>query len=176
MEELNRLTELIRQRNANEEEITALIGRPAAIGHVGEFIASKIFGITLVQSASHKSIDGHFESGALAGRSVNIKWYAKLENILDITPEALPDFYLVLAGPKSEQMTSRGKVRPWVIESVYCFDALRLVKQLESDKVKIGTATSVKQRLWIEAEVYPKSNNRLIVLSNEQCRLLALFR
>ena len=77
MEDLGLLASLIRQRNAAEIKIAAIIGRPASIGHLGEYIASKIFNIDLVRSASHKAIDGHFSDGPLAGRSVNIKWYAR---------------------------------------------------------------------------------------------------
>jgi len=175
MDSLKHLADLIIQRNINEQEITALIGRPATIGYIGEYIASKMFNILLVESASQKSIDGHFMDAPFIGRTVNIKWYAKLEWILDITPEALPDFYFVLAGPRSEMTTSRGSARPWLIESVYLFDAHELISVLLAEKVKIGIATSIKQSLWRSAEVYPKSNNTQLVLSDEQRRLLGLF-
>ena len=95
------LANLIHNRNKIAEEISLIIDRPAQIGHIGEFIASKIFQITLAESASEKAIDGYFSSGTLQGKSVNIKWYAKRENMLDITPDALPDYYLVMTGPKS---------------------------------------------------------------------------
>lgn len=175
MESLKLLADLIVQRNRNEQKITEIIDRPATVGHLGEYIASKIFHIKLEQSASQKSIDGHFMDAPLIGRTVNIKWYAKLEWMLDITPEAPPDFYLVLAGPRLEMTTSRGSARPWLIESVYFFDARELVSVLRAEKVKIGTATSIKQSLWRSAEVYPKSNNTQLVLSDEQHRLLGLF-
>ena len=111
MQDLARLAALIQQRNAIDQEIAQLIGRPALIGHVGEYIASRLFGIDLMASASHKGIDGYFGDGPLAGRSVNIKWYAKLEGMLDITPAALPDTYLVLAGPPDSALSSRGATR-----------------------------------------------------------------
>jgi hypothetical protein len=57
-DDLVRLADLVRERNALELAISALISRPAAIGHIGEFIASRIFGITLEQSASARGIDG----------------------------------------------------------------------------------------------------------------------
>ena len=50
MDELTALAELIRRRNAVERDISAITGRPALIGHVGEFIASRIFAIELEQS------------------------------------------------------------------------------------------------------------------------------
>jgi hypothetical protein len=65
MDSLKHLADLIIQRNINEQEITALIGRPASIGYIGEYIASKIFNILLVESASQKSIDGHFMDAPL---------------------------------------------------------------------------------------------------------------
>ena len=125
MNELSKLAQLIKQRNQTETEITALIDRPAQIGHTGEYIASKIFNITLQESASFKGSDGFFSTGNLANKSVNIKWYAKLEGILDININSLPDYYLVLAGPAPQKMNSRGEVRPWLINGVYLFAWLR---------------------------------------------------
>ena len=75
MNDLQRLAELIRNRNSIERNIASITGRPALTGHTGEYIAANIFDIQLVESASEKGIDGHFNTGPLAGRSVNIKWY-----------------------------------------------------------------------------------------------------
>jgi len=44
-------------------------------------------------------------AAVLQEKTVNIKWYGKHEGILDIDPQALPDFYLVtepLAQPNAE--------------------------------------------------------------------------
>src|SRR4030042_1867169 len=120
---MTRLAELSKKRNKVDREIAVLIGRPAATGHIGEYIASRVFGISLAASASHRGADGHFSVGSLVNHSVNIKWYPKREGILDISPESPPDYYLVLAGPKSAAASSRGTVRPLVIEVVYLFDA-----------------------------------------------------
>jgi len=174
MDDLTQLAELIKTRNRIAEEITAVIGRPALIGHVGEYIASRIFAIDLEESASQKSIDGHFTTGLLKGRSVNIKWYGKREGLLDITPDALPDFYLVLTGAKASAMSSRGKTRPWLIKSVFLFDAPELCEALRKRGIKMGVETSVRQQHWQAAEVYPGHNARL-PLSDGQRRFLALF-
>lgn len=176
MQDLFRLATLLKEHNEITNQIAALIGRPAETGHMGEYIASQIFHITLAQSASNKSIDGYFADGALAGRSVDIKWYAKWEGLLDITTYTLPDFYLVLAGPKSAATSSRGTARPKVIEYVFLFNAAELVASLTARKVKIGIATSVIQPLWLKAEVYPTQRNAALVLSEKQRRQLALFR
>jgi hypothetical protein len=176
MDKLIQLAELIEKRNLLEQEITAIIGRPADIGHIGEYVASKIFNIALEQSASYKAIDGRFSDGILEGRSVNIKWYALQEGLLDITPDALPDYYLVLTGPKSGAGTSRRHSRPWAIEGVFLFDAQDLVARLRHRGLKIGIATSVRQQLWREAEIYPLQNNDLLNLSAEQRKALTLFR
>jgi len=142
---------------------------------MGEYIASHIFEIALEESASRKSIDGCFTKGELAGRSVNIKWYTKQEGLLDVTADALPDFYLVLTGPRSAASSSRGSVRPWVIDAVYLFDARELVSVLRSRGLKVGVATSVRQQLWDEAKIYPHQRNHGLVVSDEQRTLLALF-
>ncbi|MBL8118961.1 MAG: hypothetical protein JNJ78_15620 [Anaerolineae bacterium] len=176
MDNLIKLAELVKKRNLLEHEITALTNRPFVMGHTGEYIASQIFHIELMASASQKGIDGHFMGGLLSGRTVNIKWYAQQESLLDITPNALPDYYLVLTGPKSGAMSSRGQVRPWTIESVFLFEARPLVDELTSSGIKIGTATSIRKSFWAKAEIYPKPNNTAIVLSKEQHEALQLFK
>jgi hypothetical protein len=175
MDDLIHLAKLIHMRNQTEREISALIGRPASIGHIGEFIASRIFNIVLEQSASHKSSDGYFADGALQGRTVNIKWYAFQEWLLDITPLSLPDFYLVLTGRKADAMTSPSRIRPWTIGSVYLFNAQELVDNLKRAGVSIGTATTVRRQHWEQAKIYPASRNELLELSPSQREALALF-
>lgn len=175
MDDLKQLARLIDTRNQIEREITALIGRPAAIGHIGEHIASRIFNIALEESASHKSSDGYFRDEPLKGHTVNIKWFAFQEGILDITPDSLPDYYLVLTGQKSGAMTSRERVRPWTIEKVFLFEAQTLANELIQTGVKMGIATSVRRNLWEKSEIYPTSHNILFQLSQAQHDALALF-
>ena len=172
---LAELAKLIRERNWIAGEITQIIGRPGQIGHVGEYIASQVFAIRLEESASMKAIDGFFASGVLEGQSVNIKWYGKMESLLDINPKALPDYYLVMTGPKAKVLTSKGVKRPWVIEAVYLFNAEALVKELSKRGIKLSVATSVRQVYWEEAEIYPRQRNRALVLSEEQKRMLEMF-
>jgi len=176
MDNLKQLALLLHKRNLLEREITALINRPASIGHIGEYIASVIFQIDLEKSASQKSIDGRFRDGSLVGCTVNVKWYAKQEAMLDVMPEALPDYYLVLTGPKSGAMSSRGQVRPWVIECVYLFGAQALIEELRQSNVIMGIATSVRQAMWAKAEIYPSQNNPFLQLSEDQKTALALFK
>ena len=170
------LAHLIRQRNAAETEISTLTGRPASIGHLGEYIAARIFNIALLPSASNKALDGHFMDGPLAGRSVNVKWYARHEGVLDITPDVLPDYYLVMAGPKLTAALARTIVRPWLIQSVYLFDVPQLIQQLLPAGVALGIATSVRKDYWTRAEIYPRPTNPLLPLTDEQQEALALFR
>ena len=176
MNDLVRLAELIRQRNAVERKITTVIGRPATTGHLGEFIASKIFRIRLADSASQKGIDGQFHDGPLAGRSVNIKFYPKHDGPLDLSQVASSDFILVLAGPKSAPASSKGQFRPCVIESVFLFDTTVLIDDLRRRGAKFGPATSIRQHYWQAAEIYPVQRSNLLLLSEEQRRLLALFK
>lgn len=175
MDDLLRLADLIRQRNQLEQEITTLIQRPAQIGHLGEYIAARIFDIMLESSAAHKGFDGRFTAGTLQGRTVNIKWYARCEGLLDINSRDIPDYFLVLAGPKTPAESSRGKTRPWLIDYVYLFDVPQLVRQLQGGGVRIGNATSVRQHIWNEAELYPHQLNALTILSDAQRSMLKLF-
>lgn len=172
---LQELAELIRRRNEIGREITALIGRPAQIGHLGEHIASEIFDIKLEESAVNKGFDGRFKSGSLAGRSVNIKWYAKREGALDIRPDAMPDYYLVLTGPKETSGTSRGEARPWLIEYVFLFEADSLVATLAQRQVKLGVATSIARELWDQAEIHPSQRCELLPVTDDQRALLGMF-
>ena len=169
------LLKLLKEKHLIDEKIANVVGRPAQIGHVGEYIASGIFDITLEASAVAKGIDGHFATGPLAGRSVNVKWYGKLEGFLDLTPAHLPDEYLVMTGPRSTALSSRGGHRPWLIQSVFLFDAHDLVQQLGARGSKLGVASSVPRQFWDGAEIYPEPRNRRLLPSNEQRAMLALF-
>jgi len=172
---LVKLAELVNQRNEIGGKISALIGRPAIVGHIGEFIAGIIFDIRLEQSASRKAIDGYFRAGSPAGKSVNVKWYGKQESMLDITPNSLPDYYLVMTGPRSSATSSRGDIRPWLIEYVYLFDSVSLVSDLSRRNVKIGIATSVRKSYWENAEIYPRQKNQNYIITEEQKEMLQLF-
>jgi hypothetical protein len=176
MNDLVHFAELIKQRNAVERKITAIIGRPATTGHLGEYIASQIFRIRLAGSASQKDIDGQFQDGPLAGHSVNVKFYPKHDGLLAISANMSSDFILVLAGPKSPPASSRGQFRPCVIESVFLFDTIVLIDDLQRRGAKFGPATSIKQHYWQTAEIYPMQRSNLLLLSEEQRQLLALFK
>src|SRR3954468_6515480 len=93
------LTDLLRERNAVDARIASLIGRPAERGHIGEFLAARLFGIRLADSATNRALDGWFDGGRLDGKSVNVKLYGLHEGLLDVSPPGLVDYYLVLAGP-----------------------------------------------------------------------------
>ena len=80
-EALSELAALLAERNTIDARIGALINRPMTAGHAGEWIASRISDIELEPSATTKAI------GPLAGRSVNVKWYLKRENVLDMTED-----------------------------------------------------------------------------------------
>ena len=175
LEKLECLASLIHQRNSLDSIIAEIIGRPAAPGSIGEFVAAAIFGIELYASAIHKGSDGIFPAGPLEGKRVEIKYYAK-RDILDMKTESKPDYYLVLAGPRGNSRSSRGTTLPWLIEAVYLFHTATLEQKLRKREVKIGTATSVRHEFWDEAEIYPKPTNRIFSVSIHQAKLLALFQ
>ncbi|GHO49634.1 hypothetical protein [Ktedonospora formicarum] len=176
MVDLAKLALLIKEKNIVDNQIASIIGRPAQVGHAGEYIASAIFGIRLHASATQKGSDGHFVSSSLAGHTVNIKWYPKRENLLDLNLNHFPDYYLVLTGPKSPAISSRGAIRPWLIEYVYFFETQRLHQALKLRNVKIGVATSVIEQTWFENEIFPVQRNQTLLLTEEQRHQLALFK
>jgi len=172
---LERLSSLVHERNRVSEEIAAIIGRPALSGHIGEYLASRIFGIRLEVSATAKGIDGYFMEGSLKGKSVNVKLYGKKENILDISPDKVADYYLVLTGDDSDLSGSWGKTRPLVVSQVFIFNMEKLMAALRERDVKVGIATSVRKGDWERAMVYPEQRNSELTLSEEQVRLIRLF-
>jgi hypothetical protein len=173
-EDISRIADLLRTRNAVDAEIAAILGRPMTSGHLGEWIAARIFDIELEPSATATAIDGRFRSGELAGRTVNIKWYLKRENLLDMSSAPVLDFYLVLAGPASAAASSRGATRPWTVDAVYLFDAHQLREEQTAGGLKQGVASSVLKRQWTAAEIYPEGSARLPI-TREQAELLSLL-
>ena len=171
MAQLAGLAGLVRSKNQADAQVAGFIGRPAITGHFGEFVAANLFGIALHDSAVEKGSDGRFVGGPLAGRSVEIKYYPKLEGILDIKVDGAPDYYLVLTGPRSGAASSRGMTLPWVIEGAYLFETASLVSRLTA---KAGVATSVRREFWQEAEIYPRANP-VFPLSPQQCEALRQF-
>lgn len=176
LREMKRLAESIANKNDIDGKIASIIKRPALIGHAGEYIASRILNINLAESAAQKGSDGFFTQGALCGKTVNIKWYTNHERILDINPNALPDYYLVLTGPLKNPSTSRLTIRPWTIDYIFLFNAGKLIETLKSRGVKIGIATSVAMQLWEKAQIYPESCSSEYILTERQNCLFNLFK
>lgn len=174
-EQLETLAHLIRGLNAARSAMAALIGRPADIGNLGEAIAAAVFGIELVDPASRKGYDGMFLKGALAGKTVDIKWYPRLENLLALDPENPPHYYLVMAGPRGDPESPRSAPRPWCIESVYLFNGPELIARCRKREVAVGVATTVRKADWVEAEIYPKDRNQVLTLTSEERRWLEMF-
>ena len=123
MRNLKQVASLLTRRNTIDEKIAALIDRPAISGHVGEWIAQEIFGMTLAKSANWKGSDGRFTCGPLTGQTVNVKWYGKRDGKLDINPAGIPGNYLVLTGPKAEGMTWREQhhTHRWLLTEVFLY-------------------------------------------------------
>lgn len=172
---LEEVAALLKQRNKIDEQIASIIERPMTSGHLGEWIAARIFDIELEASATAAGIDGRFRSGALAGKSVNVKWYLKHEGLLDIAKSGAPDYYLVFTGPRTQAASSRRTHRPWTIREVFLVDAAALMRELRARGVAIGAATSVRRSTWQAAEIYPTAANTVLPLNDEQHNRLQLF-
>jgi hypothetical protein len=175
MRDIEKIAAHLQARNAIDHGIAAIINRPMTSGHLGEWLASKLFDIELEPNAVTAAIDGRFATGALAGKTVNVKWYLKREGLLDVSVSDVLDYYLVLSGPASPLASSRDGVRPWCISAVYLFDARDLLADLQSRNLRTGVAASVRTALWRAAEIYPTANNPSLVVGPEQAALLELF-
>jgi hypothetical protein len=171
----SRVAALLRERNAIDAELARLMHRPMTSGHLGEWIAARVFDIELGASAVAAGIDGCFRSGSLQGRTVNIKWYLKREGVLDTTEYTVLDYYLVLTGPRSPAASLRGTTRPWCIEAVYLFEARQLRSEQIARGVKRGFASSVIRQQWEAAEIYPSATNPQLAVIPQQAEQLRLF-
>lgn len=174
--ELRRLADLLRDRTLVDEQIADLIGRPVAPGQASEWIASRIFEITLANNAVSPAYDGWFAAGPLSGRTVNIKWYARQESLLDMSIAPAPDYYLVITGARPGSPQQSDLIRSWVIEAVHLFSAEELLAERKARSVRLGVATSVPPAMWSAAELYPRATNRQLTLRPDQLELLRLFR
>ena len=57
MSNLEQLASLLARRKAIDDEIAALVDRPATRGNVGEWIAHEIFRVKLAKTANQKCFD-----------------------------------------------------------------------------------------------------------------------
>src|SRR5216683_4006672 len=171
-DEVAHIARLLTERNAVDDAIAGIIHRPMTAGHLGEWIASQVFDIQLEPSAVAPAIDGRFRTGPLQGQTVNVKWYLKQEGLLDISESAELDYYLVLTGPRSAAISSRGASRSWRIDHVYLFHAPRLLAEQRARGVKTGIAASVRNTQWDATEIYPHHRNSQLHLSDRQTSLL----
>jgi hypothetical protein len=172
MSDLPWLASLIKSRNTIDSKISTLIGRPAQVGNVGEYIASIIFHIAIDEAGKHRGYDGHFTQGPLAGHTVDVQWHPKHDGQLNIRVDAYPDYYLVFTGP--EAYTS-SLANPWIIESVFLFQSQELLNALKERGVQIGSGTSVTGPLWERAESYPVPRNPKLALTEDERKQLFLF-
>jgi hypothetical protein len=120
-DELAELAALMRERNAVDSRIAAILDRPVHPGHIAEFVAARIFDIELEIAANATAIDGRFTAGPLAGKTVNIKYKGRDDSLLDMTLALDLDFYLVFTGERGEAVSSRGTVTPFCVRIVYLF-------------------------------------------------------
>jgi len=95
--------------------------------------------------------------------------------MLDINPDALPDFFLVMTGPKAVDPTSKGGIRPWLIDYVFLFNAAELMIELSARGVKIGVATSVRKHEWQSSEIYPHKRSMVYRMSDDQMEKVLAF-
>ncbi|MCH7904309.1 MAG: hypothetical protein IH944_07045 [Armatimonadetes bacterium] len=175
MKDLEELAVAISQVNIASDRVASIIGRPALRGHIGEFIASKVFNIQLHESAAHKGSDGVLLDGVLAGSTVNVKFYGQHDGLLDMSEDALPDVFLVLTGPKGSAASSSGQVRPICIEHLFLIPGTEALADAKSRNVLIGVTTSFPNAFWDEREVYPMSRSKELNLTQDQIPLLKLF-
>jgi hypothetical protein len=165
------LARLLRERARIGEQIAEIIQRSPHAGHIGEFIAARVFDIELHSGAAHPGSDGEFRSGPHAGRSVNVKFYSRWDGMLDVPAHHVPDHILVLTGPAAKTGDT-GPTSKRLIASAFLFDYEALI----AAGVKAVIAASVRKALWEEARIYPEAGSKtLVVIDDRQRGLLRAF-
>jgi len=172
LDELKSIALLLRYRNDIDARIADIVGRPVAAGHLSDWIAATILDIELAPSAD-RAVDGHFRSGPLAGRTVNVKHYTRNQGLLDVNDSDELDYFLVMTGPRG---AASGAHRPWSIDHVHLFDAFALTETLRAEMRRIGTATSVRAAHWHAAEIHPRPANQALVLTADQALAFDAFK
>jgi hypothetical protein len=159
------LAALLRERALIGQQITKIIKKAPHAGHIGEFIAARVFDIELHLHAAHPGSDGVFRAGPLAGRSVNVKFYSRWDGLLDVPAHHVPDYILVLTGPAAKAGDT-GPTSNCLIASAFLFDYAALI----AAGVKPIIAASVKKTLWEEARIYPESGAKARVVIDDRQR------
>ena len=171
MNDLPHLASLLKSRNTIDDKIATIIGRTAQTNNIGEYIASIIFRITLDETGKRRGYDGRFNAGSLAGHTVDVQWHPKQNGQINIKLDAIPDYYLILTGPEATSSIAS----PWIIESIFLFQANELLNALRERGVQLGNGTSVTGPLWERAEIYPVPRNNRLIVEDEERKLLVLF-
>jgi hypothetical protein len=178
MQDLTHLADLIRIRNYVNSSVSRIINHPAEVGHIAEYLMGVILDVELNDVPNAKATDGVFSGGALAGKSVNVKYRAAQSKLLNLEefldPSLHAHFYLSVQGPKSASKTSAGRELPFVVSSIYLFESSALIPQIaKPGKADLGRF--VPTALWQAAMIFPQQVNQALILSDEQRAALALF-
>lgn len=173
MSDLPWLASLLKSRNTIDAKMATLIGRAAQVGNVAEYIAAIIFHIELDEAGKRRGYDGRFTSGPLAGQTVDVQWHPRRDGQMNIRVDALPDYYLVFTGPES---ATPSLANPWLIDTVFLFNAGELLNALHERGVQLGSSTSVTGPLWERAEIFPVPWSTRLRLSEDEGKQLLLFR
>ncbi len=186
-EELKQLAPLITQWDMARRSIAALIEGPTSIGELGEAIAFSIFDIEPARRGQ-PGHDGHFLSGSLAHKTVNVKTYNSFNWTIDFDPLGRHpvDYYLVLAGlpQSSAKVTSGNYQKPFAIEHIFLLSHRMLLEGVVASCETRGARLtadnnpySLRQEYWLPTEIWPALNNPHppLILTAQQRKLLALF-
>jgi hypothetical protein len=142
MESLPALAALIRVRGCIDQQIAKIMNRPVHSGHFGEYVACTVLDIEPSAMARQKGYDGIFRSGALAGRTVNVKYRTRHSGLLNLgtstDPDDHPDFYLAVEGPRISAGPSAGVHAPLCVDVVYLFESQELLKALAERGIRPG--------------------------------------
>ena len=133
--DIKKLAQAIKQKNQSEIDIARIIGEPSGGLLPAEYVAAEIFNISLHKSVWPVDTVGQLANEKLDGKSVYIRWdawYSSNDVMVDLlNRKSLPDFYLIMTGPKSSGRLPIQIARPWLIAYVFLFDTAKLVGELK---------------------------------------------
>lgn len=172
--ELRQMAGLLRARNAIDDVIATITDRPVNPGHLGEWIAARIF----PSNSSSRPLPG--PSTAAFDRSCRGRG-GEREVVRQARGCAGHDgAFVSRLLPRADRSalgrTHLTRYHPPTHDRVGLpFPAAKLAETIRDTGLKLGIATSVRNALWDAAEVYPEQCNPELPLSPQQRHLLALF-
>lgn len=174
MKDILELSSLIKKINDANEDIAEFIGRPASANNIGESIAAEILKLRFIDEGTNFPRIGAFSDGPLSGKNVAVSWRPRFCSLVNFTMDV--DFFLYFMECRKFYRIFHEYYRPMLINSVHLFSVETIIEIMgERDQGPRLHPIITMPDHWDEAEIFPKSSNPLLKLSEKQKEMFALF-